>query len=257
MPPVAEVPTSPSDGPGVSGGTRAIRIVGAAVGLVLLTVPFALTLELVEDRWPPLLRADRGVRDSLNSYAVAHAGWVEAMRLISTAGSAPVWIAVLTVVTGWLLWRRLPRLALFVVVTTAVSAMLNAAVKSAVHRLRPVLDTPVAQEQGLSFPSGHAQSAMVGWAVLLIVFLPMLHGAWRRIAVAGAAAAVLAIGFSRLALGVHYFSDVMGGFAFGAAWVIVMAAAFNVLTIDSRGRVRATPRRSAADWQLLGGPAGR
>lgn len=246
MPPAAEVRTSPANGRGVSPGTRVIRIVGAALALVLVTVPFALTLELVEDRWPPLLSADRGARDSLNSYAVAHAGFVEAMRLISTAGSAPVWIGVLTVVAGWLLWRRLPRLALFVVVTTAVSAMLNAAVKSSVHRLRPVLDTPVAQEHGLSFPSGHAQSAMVGYAVLLIVFLPMLHGAWRKTAVAGAAVAVLAIGFSRLALGVHYLSDVVGGFAFGAAWVIVMAAAFNVLTIDSRGRVRATPRRSAA-----------
>jgi len=257
MPPGAEPPASPAKGPEVSLGTRAARIVGAALALVLVTVPFALTLELVEDRWPPLLRADRGARDTLNSYAVAHAGFVEAMRLISTAGSAPVWIGVLTVVVGWLLWRRLPRLALFVVVTTVVSAMLNAAVKSAVHRLRPVLETPVAQEHGLSFPSGHAQSAMVGYAVLLIVFLPMLHGAWRASAVALAAVAVLAIGFSRLALGVHYLSDVVGGFAFGAAWVIVMAAAFNVLTIDRRGRLRATPRRSAADSQLLGGPAGR
>jgi undecaprenyl-diphosphatase len=232
-----------------------VRIVGAALALLVVTVPFALTLELVEDRWPPLLRADRGARDSLNSYAVAHPGFVEAMRVISDAGSAPVWIAVLAVVAGWLAWCRLPRLALFVVVTAAGSAMLNTAVKSGVHRLRPVVATPVAQEHGLSFPSGHAQSAMVGYSVLLIVFLPMLHGAWRRTAVACAAVAVLAIGYSRLALGVHYLSDVLAGFALGAAWVIVMAAAFNVLTVDRRGRLRATPRRSAADSQLLGGPA--
>jgi len=257
MPSAAEVPGSPPDGSRVPLVTRVIRVVGAALALVLVTVPFAVTLELVEDRWPPLLMVDRGARDSLNSYALTHAGFVEAMRLISTAGSAPVWTGVLAVIVGWLLWRRLPRLALFVVVTIAGSAMLNGAVKSAVHRLRPVVDTPVAQAQGLSFPSGHAQSAMVGYAVLLIVFLPMLHGAWRKTAVAGAAVAVLAIGFSRLALGVHYLSDVVGGFAFGAAWVIVMAAAFNVLTIDRRGRLRATPRRSAADSQLPGGPTGR
>lgn len=234
---------------------RIARIVGAAVALVLVAVPFALTLELVEDRWPPLLRADRGARDTLNSYALTHPGFVSVMRLISDAGSAPVWIAVLGAVAGWLLWRRLPRLALFVVITATGSALLNAMVKSGVHRLRPVLEDPVAQAQGLSFPSGHAQSAMVGYALLLVVFLPMLHRAWRGTAVAGAAVAVLAIGFSRLALGVHYLSDVVGGFVFGAAWVAVMAAVFNVLTVDRRGRVRATSPRSAADSQSFRGRA--
>jgi undecaprenyl-diphosphatase len=256
MPHESEALTSSPSGPAVRPGARAARVVGAAVALVLVTVPFALTLELVEERWPPLLRADRGVRDRLNDYAVTHPGFVEAMQFISDAGSAPVWAAVLAVVVAWLLWRRLPRVALFVVVTAVGSGLLNAAVKSGVHRLRPVVANPVAQEQGLSFPSGHAQSAMVGYAVLLIVFVPMLHGAWRWTVVAGAAVAVLAIGFSRLALGVHYASDVAGGFAFGAAWVIVMAVVFNVLTLDRRGRVRATPRRQGAGSQLPGGSVG-
>jgi membrane-associated phospholipid phosphatase len=256
MPNEAEAPASSPAGPAVRPGAGVARILGAAVALVLVAVPSALTLELVEHGWSPLLRADRGVRDSLNGYAVAHPGFVEVMRLISDAGSAPVWTGVLAVVVGWLLWRRLPRLALFVVVTAVGSAMLNAAIKSGVHRLRPVLAHPVAQEQGLSFPSGHAQAAMVGYAVLLIIFVPMLHGAWRWIVVAGAGVAVLSIGFSRLALGVHYASDVAGGFAVGTAWVIVMAVVFNVLTVDRQGRVRATPRRPAADSQRPDGPAG-
>jgi membrane-associated phospholipid phosphatase len=241
MPNEAEAPASSPAGPVVRPWARVARILGAAVALVLVTVPYALTLQLVEQRWPPLLRVDRGVRDSLNGYAVTHPGFVEIMRFISDTGSAPVWTGVLAVVVGWLLWRRLPRLALFVVVTAVGSAMLNAAIKSGVHRLRPVLAHPVAHEQGLSFPSGHAQAAMVGYAVLLIIFVPMLHGAWRWIVLAGAAVAVLSIGFSRLVLGVHYASDVAGGFALGAAWVLVMAVVFNVLTFDPRRRVRATP----------------
>ena len=87
--------------------------------------------------------------------------------------------------------------------------------------------------------------------MLLIIVVPMLHGAWRSIVVAGAALAVLSIGLSRLALGVHFASDVAGGYAVGAARVIVMAVVFNVLTVDSRAR------RSAAELQLAGGPAGR
>jgi membrane-associated phospholipid phosphatase len=150
------------------------------------------------------------------------------------------WMVVLTPVVVWLLWRRLPRLALFVVAAAAGSSLLNVAVKTAVHRLRPVLTDPVARAQGLSFPSAHAQAAVVGYAVLLLIFLPFLYGAWRRCAVTFAVVAVLAIGFSRIALGVHYVSDVLGGFLLGAAWVAAMAVAFNVMGVDRRHRTNAT-----------------
>jgi undecaprenyl-diphosphatase len=193
----------------------------------LVAVPFALLVLLVEDKWAPLLRLDNGARDTLHSFATTHAGFVSAMKRVSDSGSALAWTAVLTVVVAWLLWRRLPRLALFVVVTAASSSLLNTAVKAAVHRLRPVLTDPVAHATGLSFPSGHAQAAVVGYAVLLLVFLPILHGSWRTTAVALAVFMVLAVGFSRVALGVHYVSDVVAGYVLGSAWVAAMAAACN------------------------------
>jgi membrane-associated phospholipid phosphatase len=225
-------PSPPMAKPTVRFGARAVL---AAAALLLVAVPFALILLLVQANWPPLLAADRGARDSLHALAIAQAGFVTAMKLISDSGSAIAWQAVFTVVVGWLLWRRLPRLALFVVITTIGSSLLNGAVKIAVNRLRPVLTDPVAREPGLSFPSGHAQAAIVGYAVLLLVFLPVLHGVWRTAAVAFSAVMVLAIGFSRVALGVHYLSDVVGGFVLGAAWVAAMAAAFNALRVE-RGR---------------------
>jgi membrane-associated phospholipid phosphatase len=211
------------------------RVVLAAASLVLVVVPFALLLELIEDRWPPLVRADRGARDGLHAFAQSHPGFVTAMKLVSDLGSAPVWIAVFALVVAWLFWRRLPRLALFVLITAAGSSLLNELVKTAVHRVRPVLAHPVAQAHGLSFPSGHAQAATVGCALLLIIFLPTLHGLWRGVAVALAVVVVLAIGFSRVALGVHYVSDVVGGVVLGVAWVALMTAAFNVMSVD-RGR---------------------
>jgi len=211
------------------------RAVLAAVALALVAVPGALTLLLVEDRWAPLLRADNGARDRLHNFAVTHTGFVTAMQLISDSGSALAWQIVLAPVVVWLLWCRLPRLALFVVITAAGSSLLNTVVKTTVHRLRPVLTHPVAHESGLSFPSGHAQAAVVGYAVLLLVFLPILHGARRRLVVTFAVLMVLAIGFSRIALGVHYLSDVVGGYVLGAAWVAAMAALFNALRVE-RGR---------------------
>ena len=206
-----------------------IRALLAAIALVLVAVPFGLLLFLVQDKWRPLLRADSGARDDLHGYAVDHGWFVTAMRVLSFIGSTTAWLVLFAAVVVWLLWRRLPRLALYVVVTVVGSSALNQVVKHAVHRARPVLPDPVAHANGLSFPSGHAQAALVGSAVLLLVFLPWLRGAWRAVAVAVGAILTVGIGFSRVALGVHYVSDVLAGYVLGAAWVIAMTAAFNAL----------------------------
>jgi len=249
MPDASQGRSALSPEPTARFGARAVL---AAVALALVAVPFSLTLLLVEDKWAPLLSADRGARDGLHGYAVTHAGFVTAMTLISDSGSALAWQIVLAMVVLWLLWRRLARLALFVLVTAIGSSLLNALVKTAVHRLRPVLSDPVAHEPGLSFPSGHAQAAVVGYGILLLIFAPRLHGAWRRAAATLATCMVLAIGFSRVALGVHYVSDVVGGFVLGAAWLAALTAAFNATAVDRGSRAGPTARRSAGA-QALGG----
>ena len=217
------------------------RAVFAGAALLLVAVPFGLLLFLVEDSWRPLVRMDGGARDDLHAVALHHEGLVGALKLLSTIGSAVVYIPLFAAVAAWLAWwQRLPRLAAFVVVTTAGSALLNSLVKLAVDRARPVLDDPVAHAAGMSFPSGHAQSAMVAASVLLLVFLPLLRGAWRWVAVGGAVVYVLAIGFARVTLGVHYVSDVLAGYVLGAAWVAAMIAAFNAWRRE-RGRPAADP----------------
>jgi membrane-associated phospholipid phosphatase len=214
---------APPPQPGARFGARALL---AALALALVAVPFGLLLFLVQDRWPPLLEVDDGARDSLHSFAVTHAGVVTAMQTLSTIGSAVVYLPLFALVAAWLLRTGRPRLAIFVAVTAAGSAGLNALVKLAVHRARPVLPDPVAHANGLSFPSGHAQSAMVAASLLGLLALPRLHGAWRAVAVAAGVAWVLAIGFARVFLGVHFVSDVLAGYVLGAAWVAAMTAAF-------------------------------
>ena len=217
------------------------RAVFAGAALLLVAVPFGLLLFLVEDSWRPLVRIDGGARDDLHAVALRHDGLVSALKTLSTIGSAVVYIPLFAAVAAWLAWwQRLPRLAAFVVVTMAGSVLLNSLVKLAVDRARPVLDDPVAHAAGMSFPSGHAQSAMVAASVLLLVFLPLLRGAWRWVAVGAAVAYVLAIGFARVTLGVHYVSDVLAGYVLGAAWVAAMIAAFNAWRRE-RGRPAADP----------------
>jgi undecaprenyl-diphosphatase len=70
--------------------------------------------------------------------------------------------------------------------------------------------------------------AVVCYGALLLVLLPLLDGMVRRAAIAGTIVLVLLIGFSRLTLGVHYVSDVLGGYALGAAWLIASVAAFEI-----------------------------
>lgn len=199
----------------------------AAVALALVAVPFALLLLSVEDRWAPLLAADGDGRDVLHRYALTHPGFVTLMRGISDSGAPVTWVIVITALVLWLLWRRLPRVATFVAVTGLGSSLLNTVVKTVVHRARPVVTNPVAHENGYGFPSGHAQGAVVGYALLLLLFLPMLRGVWRRVAVALSVVMVLAIGFSRVALAAHFVSDVLAGYVLGAAWVAAMTAVFS------------------------------
>jgi len=233
-------------------GTRAVL---AAVALALVAVPFALLLFLVEDRWRPLLRIDNGARDALHSAALHHHGYVTIAQALSTIASTPVYIVVFAAVAGWLAHQGLRRLALFVVVTMIGSGLLNLVVKTAVHRARPVLPDPVAHARGLSFPSGHSQGVVVAGGVLLLVFLPALRGPSRRVAVAVALVMVCAVGAARVALGVHYVSDVLAGYVLGAAWLAAMTAAFSAWRRD-RGRGDVDPTRGLEPEQaprLLGG----
>ena len=203
------------------------RAVLAGLALVLVMVPFTLLLFLVEGEWRPLARVDEGARDDLHAVALDYDGFVTAMKALSTIGGTEAYWIAFPLLCVWLLWRGVPRLAIFVAVTVFGSSLLNLAVKQGVDRARPVLDEPVAHANGLSFPSGHAQSAIVAYGTLLLVFWPVLQGGVRRAAVATSIFMVLAIGFSRIALGVHYVSDVIGGYVLGAAWLAAMAATFN------------------------------
>jgi undecaprenyl-diphosphatase len=228
--------------PGVPSARFGARSLLAGLALLLVAVPFGLLLFLVQDQWDPLLDADEGARDSLHTFATHHAGFVTAMKAISWAGNGALYWVIFGGVAVWLAHRGLRRLALFVAVTLLGSALLNQAVKHAVDRARPVLDHPVAHANGLSFPSGHAQGATVSVLVLLLVFAPVLHGARRRAAVLAAAAWVIVVCFSRVALGVHYVSDVAAGCVLGAAWVAATTALFRAWRRDE-GRPSVDPDR--------------
>lgn len=202
-----------------------LRLTLALLAAGLAIVPGGLLALLVRSRWSPLRGLDQAVDNSLHGYAVAHPGLVRFLDAVSTFGAPNVWRA-LVVLGALLLIRRAPRLAIWMAVTLVGEALLDVGIKTAVDRLRPSFPDPVAVAPGKSFPSGHAMGSFVLVGVLVLVVLPLLPRRARWPVVALGVAVVVLIGFSRLGLGVHYPSDVVGGWVIGAAWLAGTVAAF-------------------------------
>ncbi|WP_420718067.1 phosphatase PAP2 family protein [Streptomyces sp. H34-S4] len=206
----------------------------------MTSVPFALALVLVESRWPPLHRLDQATAERLHTTALAHPGWVRFLGVLSDFVWDPATMRLLVAVcVVWLLTRRAWRLAAWACVTAVAGGLIGLLAKSAVERARPHLPDPVAHAPGFSFPSGHAMTATTSCAILLLVLLPVVPRMWRPLPWALALVTVAGVGYTRVALGVHWVSDVVGGWLLGVAVVTATTLAFEAWRADT-GRRRTT-----------------
>lgn len=205
-----------------------LRLTLFAVALVLVAVPFGLlTYQVV--RSGPLLAIDNGVAEDVHGWTRGQPAWVvDLLQAVSWTGKPPF----LTVLAGagglYALYRDRIRLGLFVVVTSLLGGLVDSAVKVLVDRPRPEFEVQLATALGKSFPSGHAMGSTVVYGALLLAYLPVVPRRRRPLAVAATAALVVAICATRLALGVHFLSDVVGGVVLGLAWLAASVAAFRI-----------------------------
>ena len=129
-----------------------------------------------------------------------------------------------------LLWRRYWYRFLTLVLVMGGGGLLNPVLKSVFRRSRPVFENLERVLSSYSFPSGHTMGSTLFYglaAVLLVTFLKEWR--WRVLAFFFAFAAVLLIGLTRIYLGDHYLSDVMGGIAVGTAWLALCYTAVETL----------------------------
>lgn len=172
---------------------------------------------LLRDRqWLLALRAPNDVATLLGG-----ASALQLAREVTALGSP--WFLVLLVggVGGVLIAMHQRRLALFIVVATSGGALLNTGLKHAFERARPDLVPHEVIVANASFPSGHAfGAAMVYLTLAALLTFRMQPRAARVILLVLAIGVALAVGVSRVALGVHWPSDVLAGWAAGSAWAL-------------------------------------
>jgi membrane-associated phospholipid phosphatase len=138
-----------------------------------------------------------------------------------------VTLLAVTVLAVTILWRRRERTdAVFVALAFVGAQLLSSSLKLGFRRDRPFFPDPLATESTFSFPSGHALvSLAVYGAIALVVARRLSTNGRRALLVAAVAVLVIAIGFSRLYLGVHFLSDVLAGYAAGIAWLSLLYVA--------------------------------
>lgn len=152
-------------------------------------------------------------------YAGSRPGLVAAARALTALGEPTVLIAGGVLVAAWLWWRGRTRFGLALLLVIMLGRALAEAQKYWIARVRPDIEPHLVVVKTSSFPSGHATSSMIFYLTLALAVAG--HTPRRGIAAGGAVLLSLLIGISRVMLGVHWPSDVIGGWAFGMLWVLL------------------------------------
>lgn len=182
----------------------------------------------------PITQLDLTIANAFHAHATPTG--VAIAKAVSFLGSPAFVAAWGLALIGLLAVRRQPLLIGGWVAAVAGGGLLDVALKAVFHRTRPTWDVPLLTPRGWSFPSGHAMGSVVAYGMLTYLLVRDPKGSPPRIAiVAGAVTLVLLIGLSRMYLGVHYLSDVIGGYAAGTVWLAACITGLEVARRMPRG----------------------
>jgi membrane-associated phospholipid phosphatase len=172
----------------------------------------------------PLLGPDHGLANWFHARLTDH--FVTFLRALSEPGSAQ-WIGVVVGIgVVFFAWKRNWVSLVTFVVAVPGGMLLNELIKILVHRPRPFVAGPFVDWAGYSFASGHTIGATLLYGQIALFLVPMLKARrWRTMTKCSVVLLVVLVGFSRIALGAHYLSDVLAAMALGSAWLTICVLA--------------------------------
>ncbi|MGW2872673.1 phosphatase PAP2 family protein [Kitasatospora sp. NPDC001225] len=218
-----------------------LRDAALALGCAAL---FGLLAALVTGQWRPLARFDQEWIGELHTYAREHRIWTASVQTLSDIGGTVTMRTLLGIAAGWLWLIGARVLAGWVAAQALVGWGVLWALKLSFDRARPSFTDPVSHAGGPSFPSGHAMASAITCAVLVGLLWYRVRRRGRTAACLVAAATVLTIGWTRVALGVHWPSDVLAGWL---AAGIVLGTVTAVIQVWRPGALAQDVRR--VNWR--------
>lgn len=168
------------------------------------------------------LRFDNHIRSEVHANSTP--ALTGAMRFFTTVGAPQVEVPLATAIL-FVFWRiRWPRAAVLLVIAMVGGGVLVGVLKLAFHRARPAPFFGLNPPGSYSFPSGHALFALCFYGMLASLLVSRTSRRSHRVLIwIFATTLILAIGFSRIYLGVHYPTDVIAGYAAGFVWVFAVS----------------------------------
>jgi len=166
----------------------------------------------------PVAGIDRGI--ALWFHAHLTPTFVSVLRGITEFGSAEWNAVVLSIAVVFFIFKRWWPSLVTLIVAVPGGMLLNELVKVLVHRHRPFDDGWFVDWSGYSFASGHSIGATLLYGQIALFLIPLIKSRRGRVLVFCAATVIVTlVGFSRIALGAHYLTDVLGGVFFGMMWL--------------------------------------
>jgi YegS/Rv2252/BmrU family lipid kinase len=200
----------------------------ALAGALVCTGLFVALAVLVGNHWSPLVDADHDLAKEPFRFASDHPWLADIAQGVAVA-TEPNYVVLAGLVAAIaLVVKGYRRAAIWAAVVIVAARFAYYGVKQLVERPRPHWADPIDRAPGWSFPSGHASTiaAAAGVAVVLVAMLVRRRGL-RRALIAASVLLALVVGADRVFIGVHYVSDVVGGFLLGAAITLVALAAYD------------------------------
>jgi membrane-associated phospholipid phosphatase len=204
-------------------------IVRFVVGMVLFVLCSCAFIALAEDvtSGEPIVQFDLAVVNAIHAHTSPIL--IPVMLVLSIAGSQ-VPTLVTAILVPYFVWKRRWYDLALLVFAMGGAELANMSIKSLFHRVRPSFTDPITSAGGFSFPSGHAMGSMVFYGLFAYWLWHYNPTKTPRVLVSVTfPVIVVLVGFSRIYLGVHYPSDVVGGYAAGLAWLALTITGMEVL----------------------------